>query len=311
MKIYALDELHPAGLDWLNQHTEVIRWDDPRCTRWYEDAEGILVRSIPVTGEQIRKASKLRVLSKQGVGFNLIDLAACKERGVIVCNTPGINRITVAEMAVALTMALARRVPLLDRLVRQGGGLNRNHFMGMELTGKTVGVIGMGNTGTEFARMMQAAFRTTILAYGPSAPADAWPDIAHERLSSLEDMWPRADIVSLHIPYRSQNHHLIDARVMAAMKPGALVVNISRGGLIDEAALHAALVSGHLGGAALDVWQDREPPPSDHPLLSLPQVIATPHAAGSTVEAQQASSLAVARQLWDVLQGGEPWHRVV
>ena len=311
MKIYALDEMHPAGLEWLSQFNEVIRCDDPRRQHWYEDAEGVMVRSVPVPGEEIRQAKHLRVLSKQGVGFNLIDLQACKEGGVIVCNTPGVNRIAVAEMAMALTLALARRVPEFDRMIRQGRVFNRNNFPGMELTGKTVGVIGMGNTGTEYARMMQGAFRMRVLAYGPSAPADAWPDIAHERVASLDQLWPQADVISLHIPYRPQNHHLINAAAMAAMKPGALLINISRGGLIDEEALHASLVAGHLGGAGLDVWQGKEPPDASHPLLALPQVVATPHAAAGTEEALMAGSLAVAQQLWHVLQGGEPWSRVV
>jgi D-3-phosphoglycerate dehydrogenase len=181
----------------------------------------------------------------------------------------------------------------------------------MELTGKTVGVVGMGNTGTEFARKMQAAFDAQILAYAPRGQSPGWSSIAHRRATQLEDIWSACDIVSLHIPYNTDNHHLVNARALAMMKPHALLINVSRGGLIDEMALFHALQGGRLAGAALDVWEGVEPPPPDHPLLQLPQVIATPHAAGSTVETQAASSLAVAQQLWQVLNGDEPVHRVV
>jgi D-3-phosphoglycerate dehydrogenase len=295
----------------LSQRAEVIRWDDPACAHWHADAEGVMVRAIAVTGDDFRRARRLRVLSKQGVGVNRLDLEAARACGVTVCNTPGINRVAVAEMAMALVMDLARRVTQQDRLIREGQAFNRNHYLGMELTGKTVGVVGMGNTGTEFARKMQAAFDAQILAYAPRGQSPGWSSIAHRRATHLEDIWSTCDIVSLHIPYNADNHHLVNARALAMMKPHALLVNVSRGGLIDEMALFHALQGGQLAGAALDVWEDVEPPRPDHPLLQLPQVIATPHAAGSTVETQAASSLAVAQQLWQVLNGDEPVHRVV
>jgi D-3-phosphoglycerate dehydrogenase len=295
----------------LSQRAEVIRWDDPACAHWHADAEGVMVRAMAVTGDDFRRARRLRVLSKQGVGVNRLDLEAARACGVTVCNTPGINRVAVAEMAMALVMDLARRVTQQDRFIRQGKTFNRNDYLGMELTGKTVGVVGMGNTGTEFARKMQAAFDARIVAYAPRGQSPGWSNIAHRRAVHLDDIWSTCDIVSLHIPYNADNHHLVNARALAMMKPHALLVNVSRGGLIDEAALFQALQGGLLAGAALDVWADAEPPLPDHPLLQLPQVIATPHAAGSTVETQAASSLAVAQQLWQVLNGGEPVHRVV
>lgn len=311
MKVYVLDEMHPAGLAWLSQRAEVIRWDDPACPHWHADADGVMVRAIPVTGDDFRQARRLRVLSKQGVGVNRLDLEAARVCGVTVCNTPGINRVAVAEMAMALVMDLARRVTQQDRLIRQGQHFNRNHYLGMELTGKTVGVVGMGHTGTEFARKMQAAFDAQIVAYAPRGQSPGWAGIKHRRVAHLDELWQTSDVVSLHIPYNDDNHHLVNARALALMQPHSLLVNVSRGGLIDEAALLHALQGGQLAGAALDVWQGVEPPPPDHPLLQLPQVIATPHAAGSTTETQAASSLAVAQQLWHVLNGGEPFHRVV
>ena len=212
----------------------------------------------------------------------------------------GINRVAVAEMAMALVLDLARRVTQQDRMIHQGVRFNRNHYWGMEVSGKTVGVVGMGNIGTEFARKMHAAFGCSLLGYDPWASAERWHDIPHTRVTSLDALWPACDIISLHVPYTPDNHHLVNARALSLMKPHALLVNVSRGGLIDEPALYDALQQGQLAAAALDVWQEVEPPPADHPLLQLPQVIATPHAAGSTWETQAASSLAVAQQLWQV-----------
>jgi D-3-phosphoglycerate dehydrogenase len=253
----------------------------------------------------------LRVLCKQGVGVNSIDLQAAQAHGITVCNTPGINRVAVAEMAMALLMSLARRVCLQDRLIRSGVAFNRNHHLGLELTGKTIGVVGMGNIGTEFARKMWGAFDSRLVAYDPGQAKPAWNDLPHHRAKSLAELLEQAEVVSLHVPYNPANHHMMNAQTLGIMKRGALLINVSRGGLVDEQALYRALSNGHLDGAALDVWEEVEPPRSDHPLLSLPQVIATPHAAGSTTDTQKASSMAVAQQLWHVLQGGEPWHRVV
>ena len=311
MKIFVLDEMHPAGIEWMSERAEVIRWDDPRCSHWHDQAEGLMIRTARVTAQDFARAQKLRVVSKQGVGINSIDVQAASSHGITVCNTPGINRVAVAEMTMALVMNLARRVSLQDRLIRAGTPFNRNHHLGLELTGKTVGIIGMGHIGTEFARKMWGAFESKLLAYDPFQPRPEWKDWPHQRVSSLAEVLTNSDVVSLHVPYTPSNHHLINAHALSLMKPGALLVNVSRGGLIDEQALFQALSEGRLGGAALDVWEEVEPPRPNHPLLSLPQVIATPHAAGSTTDTQRASSMAVAQQLWHVLQGGEPWHRVV
>lgn len=311
MKTYVLDPMHPAGLQWLSERAEVIRWDDPRCANWHADAQGIMVRAAAVTADDFRKARHLKVLSKQGVGVNRLDLEAARACGVIVCNTPGINRVAVAEMAIALVLDLARRVTQQDRLIRQGVSFDRNRYLGMELTCRTVGVVGMGHIGTEFARKMQAAFDVRILAYDPWVQSPPWEGIAHQRVDHLHDIAEQADVVSLHVPYTADNHHMVNADVLARMRPHALLINVSRGGLIDEVALCEALSAGRLAGAALDVWEGAEPPPADHPLLKFPQVIATPHAAGSTEQTQEASSLAVAQQLWHVLNGHEPFHRVV
>ena len=309
MKIYILDQFVSSGVEFATQHADVVRWDDPRVKNWHEDADGFMVRITPLTAEDFAKAKRLRVVAKQGVGVNLIDLVAAKARGVIVCNTPGVNSEAVAEMGLALALAVTRRVAEFDRRIRAGGVVKRTHFLGIELWEKTVGVIGMGNVGTRIARKYHAAFNAKLLAYDPYAPDDHWPDIPHERLSSLDELLPRVDLLTIHTPLTPETRHLIGRRELSIMKETAVLVNVSRGEIVDEEALYDALKSGRLFGAGLDVFK-KEPPTTDNPLVSLPNVVSTPHAAGGTRETQEKSSLVTAQQLVHVLGGGQPLNRV-
>ena len=310
MKIYILDQYVSSGVEFAARHAEVVQWDDPRVKNWHEDADGLLVRTTPLTAEDFAKAKRLKVVAKQGVGVNLIDLEAAKAYGVIVCNTPGVNSEAVAEMGLALALAVTRRVAELDRRIRAGEVVKRINFLGIGLWEKTVGVIGMGNIGTRIARKYHAAFNAKLLAYDPFAPDDRWPDIPHERLSSLEDLLPRVDLLTIHTPLTPETQHLIGRRELWLMKETAVLVNVSRGEIVDEEALYDALKSGHLFGAGLDVFK-KEPPTNDNPLVSLPNVVATPHAGGGTHETQEQSSLVTAQQLIHVLNGGQPMNRVV
>jgi D-3-phosphoglycerate dehydrogenase len=309
MKIYILDQFISSGVEYAIQHADVVRWDDPRVKNWHEDADGLMVRVTPLTAEDFAKAKKLRVVAKQGVGVNLIDLAAAKAHGVIVCNTPGVNSEAVAEMGLALALAVTRRVAEFDRRIRSGEVVKRAQALGVELWEKTVGVIGMGNIGTRIARKYHAAFNMKILAYDPFAPDGRWPDIPHERLSSLDALLPRVDVLTLHTPLTTETRHLIGRRELGLMKETAVLVNVSRGEVVDEEALYDVLKSGRLFGAGLDVFK-KEPPTTDNPLVSLPNVVATPHAAGGTRETQEKSSLVTAQQLVHVLNGGQPLSRV-
>lgn len=310
MKIYILDALHPAGVEFASQRADVIRWDDPCVKNWHEDAEGIMVRGSRLTADDFAQAKKLKVVSKQGVGVNTIDLDAARARGVKVCNTPGVNKEAVAEMAVGLALSVGRRIAEFDRMIRAGVPFDRADFLGQELWNKTVGVIGMGNTGTQVARLYRAAFNANILAYDPYVPANHWPDITHDRVASLDAIWPRVDVLTMHVPYTDETRGMVARHGLALMKASAIVVNASRGGVVDEAALYDALKAGRLYGAGIDVWEEVEPPRRDHPLLSLSNVVATPHAAGGSRETQERSSLLVAQQLLNVLSGGEPINRV-
>ena len=309
MKIYVLDAFHPAGVAYASERAEVIRWDDPKVGNWHEDADGLMVRGKQIRADDLARAKKLRVISKQGVGLDNIDLAAAKARGVMVCRTPGVNREAVAEMALTLGLSVVRRVTEFDRRIRAGGKVQRADFLGHESWQKTVGIVGMGNIGTLVARKWRGAFDARIVGYDPYVPADRWSELPHQRADSLEEMLPRVDILSLHLPLTPESRNMIDAAGLARMKPTAVVINTSRGGIVNEAALYQAISSGKLFGAGFDVFE-AEPPTSDHPLLTLPTFVATPHAAAGTIETQIRSSTLVASQLFEALAGGQPLGQV-
>jgi len=309
MKIYVLDAFHPAGVDYATARAEVIRWDDPRAANWHDDADGLMVRVKPIRAEDFARAKKLRVISKQGVGLDNIDLPAAKAHDVMICRTPGVNKEAVAEMALTLGLSVARRVTEFDRRIRGGGKIERANFLGHESWQKTVGVVGMGNIGTLVARKWRGAFDAKIIGYDPYVPAERWSDLPHQRAASLEAMLPQVDILSLHLPLTEEGRNLIDAPRLALMKPSAIVVNTSRGGIVDEAALHQAISSGKLFGAGFDVFEI-EPPTSNHPLMTLPTFVGTPHAAAGTIDTQIRSSMLVASQLFEALAGGQPLGRV-
>jgi D-3-phosphoglycerate dehydrogenase len=309
MKIYVLDSFFPTGVDYAAERAEIVRWDDPRVKNWHEDADGLMVRMTPIRAADIARAEKLRVISKQGVGIDTIDVAAAKARGITVYRTPGVNKEAVAELALSLALSVVRRVTEFDRQIRTGAVVERSDFLGLESWQKIVGVIGMGDIGTRIARKWHGAFDARIIAYDPYKPAETWPDIPHSRANSLAELLPQADILTLHLPLTAESRGMIDAAALALMKPSAVVVNTSRGGIVDEAALYQAVSTGKLFGAGLDVFEI-EPPTAAHPLMRLPTVVATPHAGGGTYETQARSSLLVAEQLFEALAGGEPLGRV-
>jgi D-3-phosphoglycerate dehydrogenase len=304
MKIYILDAYHPAGVEYAAKHFEVVRWDDPRVKNWHEDADGVMVRMTPIRAADLARAKKVKVICKQGVGFDSIDVEAARSRGIPVLRTPGANSEAVAEMAMALALSATRRVAELDRMLRAGVKFERPNILGVEMHGKTVGVIGMGAIGSRVARKWQAAFEAKVVYYDPYASNSGF-----EKSEKLEDLLTRSDLVSIHVPLTGETRKLIGAPQLARMKKTAVLVNTSRGGIIDESALYEALKARRIFAAGLDVWEV-EPPPKDAPLLSLPNVVGTPHAAGGTFETQERSSLQVAMQVVEVLQGKPPQNRI-
>jgi phosphoglycerate dehydrogenase-like enzyme len=271
------------------------------------EAEVLLHVLKPVTAEVISGAPRLRLIQKLGVGVNTIDLESARAHGVAVANMPGTNSAAVAEMALALMFGVLRRTAYFDALTRAGEGwrpdLDVLDQVG-EIAGRTVGLVGFGGSARRLAPVLEALGARVV--YTATAPR---PD-APQAFRSLAALLAEADIVSLHVPLTEATARLIDAAALARMKPGAVLINTARGGLIDEAALVAALRSGHLRGAGLDVFA-AEPAGADNPLFALPQVLAAPHIAWLTPETL-ARSLAVAHDNCRRLAAGEPLvHRVV
>ena len=266
-------------------------------------AKDELPRRWFVTGELLQRCPKLLCVSTSGAGYDTVDVEACSKAGVIVVNQAGINAPAVAEHTLGLMLALSKRIAETDRRLRRERGFAREDLMGREISGKTLGIIGVGHVGTRVAQLAQA-FGMTVLGYDPYIAAE---EIARRGARSVmfEELLARSDIVSIHCPRTGETMRMIDVRALALMKKGALFVTTARGGIHDEAALFDALKSGHLAGAGVDVWET-EPPPLQHPLLTLDNVIATYHTAGVTVEARQAVAAEGAEQVVGLLKGGRP-----
>lgn len=266
------------------------------------DADAVIVRSSTrITRESLAAATHLQVIGRAGVGVDNIDVDAATERGIAVLNAPSGNTVSAAELAFALLLAVVRRIPAADRSMK-AGEWDRKSFTGHELYGKTLGLVGAGRIGGEVARRARA-FGMKVVAYDPHL-SDERARALEIELAPLGDVLRRADVVSLHVPLTAATAGLINAERIAFMKKGAILVNAARGGVVDEVALAAALESGHLAGAALDVFAE-EPPPADHPLRRLDSVVLTPHLGAATTEAQQNVALEIAEAVRAALLDGD------
>src|SRR5712692_2923742 len=302
MKVIVADKISERGVELLKQQAgwNVVLTTKETLNAEIADADALIVRSATrVTAELLDKARKLRVVGRAGVGVDNIDLPEATKRGVLVMSTPGGNAISVAEHTFALLLALARQVPRLDKAIHEGRW-EKSSAAGTEVRGKTLGLIGLGRIGTEVA-MRAEAFDMRVLAYDPYISEAAAREVSVE-LVPLEKLLAESDFVSLHTALSPATEKLINAATIEKMKKGARLVNAARGELIDEAALAEALKSGKLAGAAVDVFV--EEPPKNSPLVGLPNVIATPHVAGSTAEAQEEVGTQVAVQVRDYLAEG-------
>ncbi|MGH9941215.1 MAG: phosphoglycerate dehydrogenase [Pyrinomonadaceae bacterium] len=263
--------------------------------------DGLIVRSeTKVTAPLLDAATGLRAIGRAGVGVDNIDVPAATARGVVVMNAPDGNTMTTAEHAVALLLALARHLPAGNASLR-AGRWERKKFVGVELRGKTLGIIGLGRIGRVVACRAQG-FEMKVLAYDPFVTPEQARD-AEIELASLEEVCRRADFLTVHTPLTAETRGIIGAGELSLMKPDARVINCARGGLVDEQALYVAIKENRIAGAAFDVFE-QEPPPADHPLLQLEQVIATPHLGASTKEAQEGVAVTVAEQMRDYFLTG-------
>src|SRR5712672_2377772 len=262
--------------------------------------DGLAIRSATkATAKIIEKATRLRVIGRAGIGVDNVEIPAATAKGIIVMNTPFGNSITTAEHAITLMLALAREIPQADAST-QAGKWEKNRFMGVEITAKTLGVIGCGNIGSIVADRAHG-LRMKVIAYDPFLSPERARELWVEKID-LGELFKRADFITLHTPLTDKTKSIVDAAAIAMMKKGVRIINCARGGLVDEQALRTGLDSGQVAGAAFDVFT--EEPATENPLFGHPNVVCTPHLGAATTEAQENVALQVAEQMSDYLLTG-------
>jgi D-3-phosphoglycerate dehydrogenase / 2-oxoglutarate reductase len=302
VRVLIAEPLADAGIELLRAHFDVDAHDTldrAELLARVADADALVVRSATqVDGEVLAAGRNLKVVGRAGIGLDNVDVNAATRLGVMVVNAPQSNVISAAEHTVALILAQARNIPQADAALREGRW-ERSRFQGAELYGKTLGIVGLGRVGALVAQRLNA-FGMRVIAYDPYVSRDRAAQMGVE-LASLVEVLTKADVVTIHLPKTPETTGLIGERELAAMRPGARLVNTARGGLVDETALAKAVESGHLGGAALDVFS--EEPTTHSPLFQLERVVVTPHLGASTAEAQDKAGVAIAEQLILALTG--------
>lgn len=310
LRVLVSDPIHPAGIALLREHgvhvAQTTHDDAAACAAAIAEADGVIVRGLRITPALLDGAPRLRAVVKHGAGVDNIDIPAASARGIVVANTAGgANASAVAEGAVALMLAVMRRTPETHAAVLAGRFKERWHFDLGDLTGKTLGIVGFGKIGRATARICSAGFSMPVLAYDPAVEPEAMRAAGAEPVADLLTLMGRADVVSIHAPYMQATHHLIGAKELAAMKPDAILVHTSRGGIVDEAALAAVLEAGRIRGAGIDVYET-EPPLPDNPLFKVPRIVLSPHMAGSTESSHHHSATEAARSVLEILAGRKP-----
>jgi D-3-phosphoglycerate dehydrogenase len=304
MKIVVAEKISKKGVELLRQERkwQVVETEPTREKLLPElkDADALLIRSaVKADASLLDAAKRLQVIGRAGIGVDNVDIEAATKKGVLVMNTPGGNAVSVAEHTIALMLAMARGVARANESMH-AGKWEKKLFEGQELRGKTLGLMGLGRIGVEVVKRARA-LELEIIAYDPYVPALVARDLNVEPVS-LEEIFRRSDYISLHTPLTAETDRIINAETLAKLKKGVRIVNCARGELIDEAALAEAIRSGHVAGAALDVFAVE--PPKESPLIGLTQVLLTPHIAGSTAEAQEIVGYRIAEQVRDYLTQG-------
>ncbi len=302
MKILVAEPLAPAAIEMLRAQSgwDVVVADPKTYEPHLADTEALVVRSaVKVTKEVLAKAPNLRVIGRAGVGVDNVDLTAATDAGVLVMNTPGGNAVSVAEHTLALMLSMARSVPQASASTK-AGKWEKKKFLGNELRGKTLGIVGLGSIGREVVKRAKP-FEMRILGHDPYVSSQSAHDLGVE-LMSLPQLYAESDYITLHVSLTPETDHMLNAETLAGMKPGVRIVNCARGELIDGPALQSAIESGRVAGAALDVFETE--PPGESALLQLEPVVATPHIAGSTEEAQEIVGVRIIEQLIEYLKNG-------
>ena len=303
-RVLISDKLSPAAVEIFRERGVEVDvkpgLDKDALAEIIGEYDGLAIRSnTKVTAKLLEKATRLKVVGRAGIGVDNVDIPAATARGVIVMNTPFGNSITTAEHAIAMMFALAREIPAADAST-QAGKWEKNRFMGVEITGKTLGIIGCGNIGAIVATR-GIGLKMRVIAFDPFLSEERASELGVEKVE-LDALLARADFITLHTPMTAQTRNILSADAIAKTKKGVRIVNCARGGLVDEVALRVALDSGHVAGAAFDVFV--EEPATANPLFGHPNVVATPHLGASTSEAQENVALQVAEQMSDYLTRG-------
>lgn len=294
IKIFVSDRIADEGIKILRDQGYVVTegWSIPKSDlpKIIGDYDVLIVRSATkVRGELLENAKKLKVIGRAGEGLDNIDYERAKQLGITIVNTPHISYISVSELTIGHMIALARNIVQGTNSVREGKW-EKDKLMGTELNGKTLGIIGCGYIGKDVERLALALGMKVI----------AVEECVHDRFVPLAEMLPQADFITIHVPLTPKTRHMLSTKEFQLMKPGVRIIDCSRGGVIDQEALYEALVSGKVAGAALDVFE--EEPPKNNKLLTLPNVIATPHVGAQTYEAQHRASIQIANNVIDALE---------
>jgi len=295
--VFLPETVAECGIDLLRPSCEIV-------SDGLEDADAVIVRLFKISAEQLDSCERLKVIAKHGVGVDNIDVAAATARKIPVVYTPTANSNAVAEHALTLMLSLARQVFPSSQALREGRFKDRAQIQGVELAGKTLGVLGLGRIGLRVAQIARDGLAMKVLAYDPFVKESDF-----ELVPSLDAVLRTADFLTLHLPLTEETRHVLNAERMQMLKPGCRIINTSRGAVIDESALVEALQGGQISGAALDVFED-EPLPADHPLCRAPNTLLTPHISSSTVESLDRMACDAAQGVLDVLQGKPPAHIV-
>jgi D-3-phosphoglycerate dehydrogenase / 2-oxoglutarate reductase len=305
-KVLISDSLSPAAVQIFKDRGVAVEFqpklggDKEKLADLIGEFDGLAIRSATkVTAKLLERAKGLKVIGRAGIGVDNVDIPAATAKGIIVMNTPFGNSITTAEHTITLMLALARQIPQADGST-QAGKWEKNRFMGVEITGKTLGVIGCGNIGSIVVDRAHG-LRMKVIAYDPFLSPERALDLGVEKVD-LAELFKRADFVTLHTPLTDKTKNIIDAKAIGTMKKGVRIINCARGGLVDEAALRAALDTGQVAGAAFDVFV--EEPATQNPLFGHPNVVCTPHLGAATTEAQENVALQIAEQMADYLLRG-------
>jgi D-3-phosphoglycerate dehydrogenase / 2-oxoglutarate reductase len=303
-KVLVKEKIGDSGIALLREHFDVelgIDWSDEELAERIGSYEGIVIRSATkMTADLIERATNLRAIGRAGVGVDNVDVEAATKRGIVVANAPESNVVTAAEHTMALLLALARNVPQAYASLMEGKW-DRSKYSGVELYEKTLGVVGFGRIGQLVAQRARG-FNMRVLAFDPFVSAERYRELGVEKADSVEDVYAQADFITIHLPKTPETEGFIDAAAFAAMRDGVRLLNVARGGLIDEEALKDALDSGKVAGVALDVFKSE--PMTEHPLFGYPNVIATPHLGASTAEATDRAGYQSAEQVVAALTGG-------